>query len=397
VAPITIGFDLGIRWLGEELPMIAIVEFVLGIALLVYCAEKLIAHLVGVASRWAISLFLIAVVFTGIEFDDLAYGIVLNVDDLKQAALGTVIGTTVAMTGIVLALAAIIAPCEFDVPRSYLALFVAAPILMYVFAATGALTLATGVVLVLLFVAFVGWIAYREKAARRPVWRNAEYYEQLEEVGAGVPGGAGTAMLVRGGDGDGDVPAAGGGRTTGGGGFGGFDLPPDLRVDQGFLRARQSSPWTAIGYAVVALVGLVVGAVVAGQGTDGILDTFDIDGTVFGVTIGTLALSLEDIFLTVEPQRRGAPEIGIANVLGSVVFSVTGKLGIVLLIGGAITVDADVLTWHLPVLVVMTVIAALFLATGRLRRWHGFVLLGLYVVYFVLSLVAFNGVPLDSS
>ncbi|MDT7745116.1 MAG: cation:H+ antiporter [Actinomycetota bacterium] len=376
--------------------MIAIVEFVLGIALLVYCAEKLIAHLVGVASRWAISLFLIAVVFTGIEFDDLAYGIVLNVDDLKQAALGTVIGTTVAMTGVVLALAAIIAPCEFDVPKSYLVLFVAAPIAMYVFAATGALTLVTGVVLVGLFVAFVGWIAYREKAARRPVWRNAEYYEQLEEVGAGVGGGTGTATLTRGGGG-GDAPTADGTGGDGtGGGFGGFGLPPDLRIDQGFLRARQNSPWTAIAYAVVALIGLIIGAIVAGQGTDGILGTFDIDGTVFGVTIGTLALSLEDIFLTVEPARRGAPEIGIANVLGSVVFSVTGKLGIVLLVGGAITVDADVLTWHLPVLIGMTALSAIFLATGRLRRWHGVVLLALYVVYFVVSLVAFNGVPLDS-
>ncbi len=177
----------------------------------------------------------------------------------------------------------------------------------------------------------------------------------------------------------------------------GFDLPPDLRIDQGFLRARQSSPWAAIGWAVVALIGLVIGAIVAGQGTDGILDTFDIDGTVFGVTIGTLALSLEDIFLTVEPQRRGAPEIGVANVLGSVVFSVTGKLGIVLLIGGAITVDTDVLDWHLPVLVVMTALSAVFLATGRLRRWHGVVLLGLYAAYFVLSIVVFNGVPLDSS
>jgi cation:H+ antiporter len=148
---------------------------------------------------------------------------------------------------------------------------------------------------------------------------------------------------------------------------------------------------------VIALLGLVIGAIVAAQGTDGILDTFDIDGTVFGVTIGTLALSLEDIFLTVEPSRRGAPEIGIANVLGSVVFSVTGKLGIVLLIGGAITVDADVLDWHLPVLIAMTVLSAIFLATGRLRRWHGVVLLGLYVVYFVLSLVVFHGVPVDSS
>jgi cation:H+ antiporter len=383
--------------------VIPVIEFVLGIAVLVYSAEKLIAHLVGVASRWAISLFLVAVVFTGIEFDDLAYGIVLNIDDLKQAALGTVIGTTVAMTGVVLALAALIAPCEFSVPKDYLVLFVAAPIVMYALAATGALSLLTGIVLCLLFVAFVGWIAYREKAARRPIWRNAEYYEQLETVGAGVGAGGGTATLIAGGA---DDDTGGGSRGSGardgagpatGGGFSGFDLPPDLRVDQGFLRARAQSPWMAIGWAVVALIGLIIGAIVAGQGTDGILDTFDIDGTVFGVTIATLALSLEDIFLTVEPSRRGAPEIGIANVLGSVVFSVTGKLGIVLLIGGAITVDADVLRWHLPVLIVMTALAAVFIGTGRLRRWHGAVLLALYIVYFVLSLVLFNGVPVDTS
>jgi cation:H+ antiporter len=168
-------------------------------------------------------------------------------------------------------------------------------------------------------------------------------------------------------------------------------------VDQAFLRARQHSPWAAIGWAVVALIGLVTGAIVAGQGTDGILDTFDIDGTVFGVTIATLALSLEDIFLTVEPQRRGAPEIAVANIVGSVVFSVTGKLGIILLVGGTITVSPDVLAWHLPVLVVMTALSAGFLATGRLRRWHGVVLLALYVAYFVVSLLAFGGVPVDVS
>ncbi|WP_028936310.1 sodium:calcium antiporter [Pseudonocardia spinosispora] len=366
--------------------MISIIEFVLGIAVLVYSAEKLIAYLVGVASRWAVSLFLIAVVFTGIEFDDLAYGIVLNVDDVKQAALGTVIGTTIAMPGIVLALAAIIAPFRVDVPKDYLALFVAGPVVMLALALTGALTLATGVVLVVLFVAFVGWIGYREYTSRRPVFRNAEVYEQLEKVGGGA-GGAAT-MTESGARGPQPGPP--------GGGSGGFTLPTDLRIDQGFLKARQRSPWGSLALAVLALVGLVVGAIVAGQGTDGILNTFDIDGTVFGVTIATLALSLEDIFLTVEPVRRGVPEIGVANVIGSVMFSVTGKLGIVLLVGGAITVDDDVLSWHLPVLLVMTVLSALFLATGRMRRWHGVVLLALYIAYFVISLVAFGGVPIDT-
>jgi cation:H+ antiporter len=278
-----------------------------------------------------------------------------------------------------------------DVPKDYLALFVAAPIVMFALALTGALTVVTGVVLVLLFVAFVAWIAYRERAARRPIWRNAELYEQLEKAGMGG-GGTATATLVGGGD-SGNGPA---GDRTGTEGGGGFRLPPDLHIDQGFLKARQHSPGVSLALAVLALIGLVVGAVVAGEGTGGILDTFAISGTVFGVTIATLALSLEDIFITVEPQRRGAPEIAVANILGSVVFSVTGKLGIVLLIGGAITVDHDVLSWHLPVLVVMTALSAIFLATGRLRRWHGIVLLAFYVVYFVVSLVVFNGVPVDS-
>jgi cation:H+ antiporter len=370
--------------------MIPVIEFVLGIAVLVYSAEKLIGYLVGVASRWTISLFLIAVIFTGIEFDDLAFGIVLNLENLSKVALGTVIGTTIAMTGLVLALAAIIAPTSVDVPKDYLVLFVAAPVVMFALAFTRALTLVTGIVLVLLFVAFVGWIAYREYTARRPIWRNAEVYEQLEKAGMGGCGTA-TATLAGGGGGDGDAPA---GSATGG--AKGFHLPPDLRIDQGFLKARRHSPGATIALAVLALIGLVVGAVVAGEGTGGILDTFGIEGTVFGATIATLALSLEDIFLTVEPQRRGAPEIAVANIIGSVVFSVTGKLGIILLVGGAITVDHDVLTWHLPVLMVLTVLSAIFLATGRLRRWHGVVLLALYIVYFVVSLVAFNGVPVDT-
>ena len=371
--------------------MIPIIEFVLGIAVLVYSAEKLIGNLVGVASRWAISLFLVAVVFTGIEFDDLAFGIVLNIEDLSNVALGTVIGTTVAMTGVVLAVAAIVAPTPVDVPTSYLVLFVAAPVVMYALALVGALTLLTGIVLIVAFVAFVGWVAYRELSARRPVWRNAELYEQIDhlEVGVGSRGGTATATTLTGEGGDAPTVATTTGTASG------FDLPADLKIDQGFLKARQHSPGATIAFAVLALFGLVAGALIAGQGTEGILDEFAIDGTVFGVTIATLALSLEDIFLTAEPQRRGAPEIAVANVIGSVVFSVTGKLGIILLVGGAITVDHSVLVWHLPALIVITLIAAVFLSTGRLLRWHGIVLLGVYVIYFVTSLVSFGGVPLD--
>jgi len=146
--------------------------------------------------------------------------------------------------------------------------------------------------------------------------------------------------------------------------------------------------------AVLALAGLVVGAATTSAGTQGILVTYGLEGTVFGATIVTAVLTLEDVFVTVESFRKGVPEVGVGNVIGSVVFSVTGKLGVTLL-AGDIVVGPDVLSWHLPALITLTALAAYFLSTGRLRRWHGGVLLALYVGYWVISLLAFGGAPVE--
>jgi cation:H+ antiporter len=54
-----------------------------------------------------------------------------------------------------------------------------------------------------------------------------------------------------------------------------------------------------------------------------------------------------------------------------------------------------VLTWHLPAFIAFTALAAYFLSTGRLKRWHGGVLLALYAVYWMTSLVAFGGAPVE--
>lgn len=89
------------------------------------------------------------------------------------------------------------------------------------------------------------------------------------------------------------------------------------------------------------------------------------------------------------------PEIGIGNVIGSLVFSVTGKLAIVVLAGGSIAIGSNVLKWHMPALVCLTGVAACFLWTGRLKRGHGFILLGLYVAYWIVSFAVYGGAPVE--
>jgi cation:H+ antiporter len=354
----------------------SILVFVAGAALLIYSAEKLIGYLVGIASGLRVSVFLLAIIFTGIEFDDVFLGVALNLEDLEGVALGVVFGTALSMTGVVLALAALLTPTRVNIPREYVVVLGAAPLVMIAFTLMAPLTAVHGVTLLALFVVFIAFVAARESRTDTPVFRDAEMYEAYAAARAT---GGGTAVASA------DTPDTD---------------TPDKDSEQAFsdtmpfVTTRASSGWARLGLAVLALAGLIIGAATTGIGTEGILETYGLEGTLFGATIATAVLTIEDIFLTVEPIRRGVPEIGVGNVIGSVVFSVTGKLGIIVLAGG-IVVDPEVLTWHLPALIVMTGLGAYFIFTGQLRRWHGVVLLALYIGYWAISFGVFGGPPIE--
>ena len=343
--------------------MISIFIFISGATLLVYSAERLIISLVGVSRGLAVSVFLLAIIFTGIEFDDIVLGIALNLENDQDVALGLVLGTAVSFSGIVLALGAILAPTTFSIPREYIVVFALAPLIMVVFAIRKEVTSVDAIVLILLFVAWIVFVAVRERKRETATFRNLEIIEEAEEQEEGV-----TSELER---------------------VEGVDTKSRFS-----LQGRWSG-WISLGLAVLAIGGIIIGAATVSEGTDQILSRYTIEGTVFGATIVTLVLSIEDLFLTVRPIRRGVPEIGIGNVIGSLIFSVTAKLGIVVLAGGSVAIGSSVLRWHLPVLIVLTGLAACFMWTGRIRRWQGFLLLGLYVAYWVISFVVYGGAPVE--
>src|ERR1700754_1093227 len=334
--------------------MTPILIFAAGAAVLIYSAEKLITYLVGAARGLAISLFLLAILFTGIEFDDLAFGVVLNLEGLEDVALGVIFGTVISLTGLVLALAALIAPCRVEIPKDYITLFAIAPLVLIVPALLGELGIVAAIVLVLLFVLFVAYVAYRESRRTVATFRSTEVLEATPDP---------------------EFVTAGGGRGAGDRGAG--DLYETGELSQ--AKSNNRPGWVLLLLALCALIGLIVGAWAMTEGTEGILENFAISGTVFGATIATLVLSLEDIFLTVEPARRGTPAIRVGNVIGSVVFSVTAKVGIITLAGGALLITPEFFSWHLPALVVINGFAAYALFTGHLRRWHGAALLVGYI------------------
>ena len=162
--------------------MTSIFIFISGATLLVYSAERLISALVGVSRGLRISTFLLAIIFTGIEFDDIVLGVALNLEDEQEVALGLVLGTAVSFTGVVLALGAILTPTRFDVPREYIVIFALAPLVMVVFALKDEVTAADAVVLLALFVAWIAYVAYRETRRETATFRNHEILEEVEEA-----------------------------------------------------------------------------------------------------------------------------------------------------------------------------------------------------------------------
>jgi cation:H+ antiporter len=342
----------------------SIFVFISGATLLVYSAERLIDSLVGAAAGLKISLFLLAIVFTGIEFDDIVLGVALELEELEGVALGLVLGTGVAFSGVVLALGAILAPTKVGVPRDYIVIFAAAPLIMLAFALAEPISVAEGVVLLGLFAVFVAYVTVREIRRETPTFRSWEVYEEIAELE--------------------------GEKQT--------EVPRDEAVAtmMPFGTGLRHPGWPSLGMAVLALAGIVIGAATVSTGTEGILEEYGLEGTLFGATIITAVLTIEDLFLTVEPIRRGVPEIGVGNVIGSLIFTVTGKLGVIVIAGGSITVASNVLKWHLPALVAITAVAALLLYGGELKRWHGCALLGLYIAYWAISYIVYGGAPVES-
>ena len=158
-----------------------------------------------------------------------------------------------------------------------------------------------------------------------PIFRNAEVYEQLEKVGAGGrrPGRRHRRRSTR--------PP----RAAGPAGPGGFDLPPDLRVDQGFLKARRTPPASRWPRRPGPL-GLVTGAAVTSEGTGGHPRDLRHRGHPLRRRPSPRWCCRSRTSSSPSSPPAGARRrSGSRNVIGSVVFSVTGKLGIILLAGGA--------------------------------------------------------------
>lgn len=89
-----------------------------GIVPVIAGAELLLDGLLGVAAQLEISPFVLTVVFSGFELENLAAGIAANAKGLPGAAAGTFLGGTTFLALAVAGGGALIAPINANLPRA---------------------------------------------------------------------------------------------------------------------------------------------------------------------------------------------------------------------------------------------------------------------------------------
>lgn len=314
--------------------MLDVVWLVLGLILLYYGAEWLVAGAAGLARSLGVSSLVVGltVVAYGTSAPEAVVGIEAALTDRPEIVLGNVIGSNIANIALILGLTALISPPQVDaaLPRREVPMLVAAALTLPLVLIDGYVARWEGALLLVASVVYTVWMV---RASRRDVAEAREAAAVTEEAAdqAGAP--------------------------------------------------HATRRWKLIAMAAAGLGGLVVGGSLFVDGASGIARTFGMSERLVGLTIVAVGTSLPELATSLIAAVRGHSDIAVGNVIGSNIFNVLFCLGAaatLMPIAGSLGTRV----MDLAVLGAVTVVAAVLMRTARkINRVEGGLLVGGYVAY----------------
>jgi cation:H+ antiporter len=162
----------------------------------------------------------------------------------------------------------------------------------------------------------------------------------------------------------------------------------DASEEEDLEGADPSAPWwKIIGFLVLGIIGLPLGAGFLVEGASNIARLYGITETVIGLTLVAVGTSLPELATSVIAAFKRQADVAVGNVIGSNVFNLLGIIGIAGFVG-PIPVDPSMLSSDLWVMAVSSLILIPFiLMRFNITRSVGVVFVAAYVAYTV-SLIA---------
>jgi cation:H+ antiporter len=301
--------------------------------LLLLGGETLVRGAVATATRAGVSPLLngLTLVGVGTSTPEFLTSLEAAIVGSPGIAIGNVVGSNIANVLLVLGLAAVLCPIAINREALYRdgSVALAAAVACVAVCLTGALSPATGAVLVALLAAYVFWCYRTERVADQP----SPPVEPASAVAGSIETGLPVALGLL---------------------FGGLAL-------------------TMLGAHLLIDSVLQIGSALG------------IPETVLGVTVVAVGTSLPELVTSVLAAWRRQPDIAFGNIVGSNIYNVFGILGVTAIVE-PIPVPPELLSLDIWVMLGATVLLFAFAFTGwRLSRGEGCLFLAAYAAWLIMT------------
>ena len=312
--------------------ILAIVAVILGLAVLVWSADKFVDGAVGIAEFCGMSTLLIGMVIVGFgtSAPELTVSAISASQGNPELALGNAYGSNIANIALILGATALISPIlmQRSVIRGDLPILIAVSILSIILVWDGSVVRWNGILLLVVFVAVMGYNTWREM-------RKAN-----AEISA--------------------------------------DEPSNEKKSLG-----KSVLWLVLG-----LLLLVASSRALVWGAVEIARALGVSDLLIGLTIVAIGTSLPELASSIAAARKGENDLALGNIIGSNLFNTLAVVGLAATISPMDEIERVVTTRDMPLMTALTV-ALIVLGfrrkgDGRLNRIAGGILLAVYVGYLAL-------------
>lgn len=309
-----------------------------GLVLLIFAGDFMVRGAVSAAQRLGVPTLMIGltIVAFGTSAPELVVGIDAVLSGVPTLALGNVVGSNIANIWLVLGLPAIIAPMVCHAPKftQNMMIMLGVTVIFMALSFTGVITLASGLVLLILLLAFLYHSGKRAQEA--PDYEN---------------------LLV-------DI-----------------DGVPD----------KTDSPLLSIVLIIGGIIGLVLGAHLLVDGSIVVARGLGVSEAVIGLSLVAFGTSVPELATSIVAALKKECDVAIGNVIGSNIFNLLGIIGVSSLFGN-IPVSPHFTQFDLWVMLG----ASLTLLPFALYRWRigrraGFVFSTLYGLYIFSILTTISG------
>ncbi len=310
--------------------LLNLIFIILGIAIVLWGADRLTEGSVAVAERMKIPQIVIGltIVAMGTSMPEFCVSLISALKGTPDLAVGNVVGSNIFNTLLIVGAAATIAPMAIlrstvmkDIPFALVA-----SVILMMMCFDGKIGRIDAVILTLLFITFMYMTLKGAKLEKQELEKENELAEKALEV---VPKMSSTMSVV----------------------------------------------WIIVGLAC-----LIGGSTLFVEGASKLATSLGVSEAVVGLTVVAGGTSLPELATSVVSARKGNSGIAIGNVLGSNVFNVLGILGVT---GVICPMQLQGITiTDLSMLVISMIMIWFFSFTKYvIQRWEGLILSATYVGY----------------